>query len=90
MHRPAKNLFDHRIGANEHRCGYVEAERLGGLEVDDQLVLGRRLHRQVGRLLTLKNAIDITSRAPVLIDGIGAVGDQATDGDEGTLEVNRG
>ena len=25
-----------------------EAERFGGLEVDDKLVLGRRLHRQVG------------------------------------------
>ena len=34
-----------------------EAERLGGLEVDDQLELGRLLHRQVGRLLALENAI---------------------------------
>jgi hypothetical protein len=31
----------------------MEAERLGGLEVDRQLVLGRRLHRQVGRVLAL-------------------------------------
>ncbi len=82
--------FDHLVGSGEHRGRNFKPERLRGLEVDDQLVLGRRLHRQVGRLLTLKNAIDITSRAPVLIDGIGAVGDQATDGDEGTLEVNRG
>ena len=39
--------------------GTVEAERLGGLEIDDQLVLGRRLHRQVGGLLALEDAIDI-------------------------------
>ena len=40
-------------------CGTVEAERLRGLEVDHQLVLGRLLHRQIGRLLALEDAIDI-------------------------------
>ena len=45
-----------------------EAERLGGLEVDHQLVLGRRLHRQIGRLLALEDAIDVAGRAPVLVD----------------------
>ena len=39
--------------------GTVEAERLGGLEVDDQLELGRLLHRQVGWLLALEDTIDI-------------------------------
>ena len=29
----------------------VETERLGGLEVDDEIVLGRRLHRQIARAL---------------------------------------
>ena len=57
--------------------GTVEAERLGGLEVDHQLVLGRRLHRQVGRLLALEDAVDIAGRAPVLVDVIGPIGDQA-------------
>ena len=42
--------------------GTVEAERLGGLEVDHQLVLGRRLHRQVGRLLALEDAVDVAGR----------------------------
>ena len=51
--------------------GTVEAERLGGLEIDHQFVLGRRLHRQVGRLLALEDAIDISGRAPVLVDEIG-------------------
>jgi hypothetical protein len=35
---------------------------------------GRRLHRQVGRLLTLENAIDVAGRAPILVDGIGPMG----------------
>jgi hypothetical protein len=34
-----------------------------------------RLHRQVGWLLALQDAIDITSRAPVLVDEIRPIGD---------------
>jgi hypothetical protein len=37
----------------------VEAERFGGLEVDHELVFGRRLHRQFGHLLALEDAIDV-------------------------------
>jgi hypothetical protein len=33
-------LFDHLIGPGEHRRRHLEAKRLRGLEVDDQLVLG--------------------------------------------------
>ncbi len=38
-------LLDHFVGAGEHRRRNSKAERLCGLEIDDQLVLGRGLHR---------------------------------------------
>ena len=40
-----------------------------------KLVLGRRLHRQVSRLLTLEDAIDVAGGAPILVDVIRPVGD---------------
>ena len=56
----------------------VEAERLGRLQVDQQLVFGRCLHRQVGGLLALEDAIDIAGRAAILVDQVRPVGDEAS------------
>src|SRR5262249_55511751 len=50
--------------------------RLGSLEIDRQLVLVRRLHWQIGWLLALEDMVNVTSRAAVLIDNIGSIGDQ--------------
>src|SRR5215471_2110031 len=53
--------FDHLVGAREQRLRHGEAQRLRGLEVDDEFILGRRLHRQVGQLLASENAMDVAS-----------------------------
>jgi hypothetical protein len=37
--------FDYLVGTGEQRLRHGEAERLGGIEVDDQLELGRLLNR---------------------------------------------
>jgi hypothetical protein len=51
--------LDHLVGAREQRWRHVEAERLRGLEVDHQLVFSGRLHRQIGRLFALEDAVDV-------------------------------
>jgi hypothetical protein len=59
-----------------------EANRLGGLQIEDRRVFGRRLYRQIGCLLALENAIDIASREPALLGDVGSVGRETTVSDE--------
>src|SRR6266404_486375 len=68
------HLLDHLGGAQQNRGRDGDAERLRGLEVEDQLDFGRLLDRQVGWLLALEDAIDAAGRAPVRVDRIRAVG----------------
>jgi hypothetical protein len=49
--------FDHLVGAGEQCRWHSESERIRRLEIKHQIVLDRRLHRQVGRLFALENAV---------------------------------
>jgi hypothetical protein len=44
--RPGAPLFDHLVRSSKKRGRYCEAERLGGLHIDDQKVFRRQLHRK--------------------------------------------
>jgi hypothetical protein len=55
-------LFDHLIGSRKQFVWDGESERLGSLEIDDQLILCRHLHWEIGRLLALEDAVDISCR----------------------------
>src|SRR5215468_5021031 len=55
----AAPLFDHLIGALLQKERHVQAERLGGLDVDDKLELDRGLDRKIGRLFSAQDAVNI-------------------------------
>ena len=46
-------LFDYLVGAGEQRRRHLEAERLGSLEIDHDLEMGRQHDRQVSGLFAL-------------------------------------
>src|SRR6516165_8282500 len=51
-----------------------KSHRLSSLEVDDQLVAGRQLKRQVARLCTPNNSVYQSGRLAVELREIGAIG----------------
>jgi hypothetical protein len=66
--------FDHLVGAGEQRRRNFQAERFGGLEIDGELEFDRRLNRELGRLGSFEDAIDVYGRAPKQIDKVDAIG----------------
>src|SRR5262249_38507687 len=73
---PSTPSLDYLVGAGEYRGRNFKSKRLGGFEVDHQFVLGRGLHRQVGRLFALENAIDVAGGEPIRFGLIDPVGEQ--------------
>jgi hypothetical protein len=57
-------LFDHFVGAQQKRFRQLEAERLGGLLIDDEFEPGWQLDRQVSGFRALENEIDVCRGAP--------------------------
>src|SRR5258708_16249897 len=49
------SLFDHLVGNGEHARWNGEAERLGGLEVDNEFEFGRLHDRHIGGLFAFFN-----------------------------------
>src|ERR1700674_2349126 len=78
-------FFDYFVGKRAYFFGKIEPERLGGLEIDDELELGRLLDGKIGRLGPLQDSIDIDGGAPVKIRSVYVIGHQATGLDDLTL-----
>jgi hypothetical protein len=51
----------YRFGADKQSGWHSKAERLRGLEIDDQLDFGGLLDRQIGRLLALENPAGVVT-----------------------------
>src|SRR6266542_150739 len=62
--------FNNLIRPQEHRWRNRDPEHLGGLEIDDKLVFGSPLHRQVGWFDTLEDLVDVGSGAPGQVNEI--------------------
>ena len=52
-----RELFDHLIGPEQHGLGNREAQRPGGLEIDDELELGCLLDRKILRIGAAKDLV---------------------------------
>jgi hypothetical protein len=63
-------LIHHLVGAGEQAIGHRGAESLRGLEIYDQFVLGRCLHRKIARLLALEDAVDVSGRLSELVNDV--------------------
>jgi hypothetical protein len=51
--------FDDLVGALQQRLRHREAERFGGLQIDDQFKYGRLLDRQIGGFGTVEDLSDV-------------------------------
>src|SRR5271165_1102886 len=51
--------LEHLVGKGDQRRRHRDTDDLCRPQVDDEIEFDRRLHRQIGRLLTLEDAIDI-------------------------------
>src|SRR6516165_12709950 len=81
-------LLNELTGDREQGSRHSEPKRPGSLEIDDELVFGRRLHRQIGGLLAAEDAIDVTGCTAILVDRIGAIRHQTTGSDVVAKGVN--
>jgi hypothetical protein len=88
--RTSAALFDHLVGAGKQRRLHGEAERLRGLEIDDELKSGGKLYRQIGRLRAFQNLINQSGSAFVHISQAGLVGHEATSFNSAPLPKHSG
>src|SRR5215203_6841805 len=83
-------LFNHLVGAGEKRGWHGDAERLGALEVDDQLNFGGLLDRQVSWLVALENPAGVDASQTMKFRKVAAVAHQAASCGEFAKLVDRG
>ena len=95
---PTRRRMSHRRSRRHSMTSAARASMVGGisrpialavLRLTTKSYFGRRLHRQVCRLFSLEDPIDVSSRTSDLHGKISGVGNQAAARDELALSINR-
>ena len=76
MRERSQPSLDHFVGARQQRCGNFDADRLGRLQVDDELESRRQLDRHLGWFLAVEDAADVDGRLAKLVRKVGPVAHQ--------------
>src|SRR5215831_2531858 len=56
---PSTPSFDHLVGAGEQRWRNIEADCLGRDQIDDKIIIGRLLDRQIARLGAVQDLVHV-------------------------------
>src|SRR5215469_4550640 len=75
---PSTPSFNHLVRQRKQLVRHVQAERLGGLEVEHELELAGSYDRQFGRLLALQNAPNVDAGQAICIGDARAVAHETT------------
>jgi hypothetical protein len=75
----SRRLFDHLVCAHHGGCWNCDAERIGCLEINDQLELGGLFDRKVGRIGSVENLAGIDTDLAIRRRIGRAIGDQTAD-----------
>ena len=59
--------FKYPVGRQQDRLGHLEAERLCGLEIDNEIELGWLLDRQIARICPVEIFVHVRSRATDIV-----------------------
>ena len=81
--------LDHLVGDGKESRRHLDAERPGGLQVDDELELGRLHDRQIGRLGALEDVAGIDAHLTITVREVGSIAHQAADCDGFTIYISR-
>src|SRR5262249_59859131 len=87
---PPFTSFDYLVGAAEQRQRHGNAQRLGGLEVQEHLDFRSLLDRQVARLFAFENACGVNAGETVSVAETASIARHAAGCDELAVFEDRG